>query len=45
MILKTGWTQEQYLNQPDFLIERIIILLNAESEVIKAKLKEAQRGQ
>ena len=38
-LLKTGWTYQQYLDTPDEIVEKMLILMEAEVEIIKAETK------
>ena len=41
-LLRTQWTHQDYESAPDDLINRMIMLMNAEAEVSKEHLQEAQ---
>ena len=39
LLLKTFWTYQEFLEQPDWLVEDMLLLLNAEAEHMKSQLK------
>jgi hypothetical protein len=41
-IVRTGWTWDEYLNAPAELISKMIILMNAEAEAMRAKMMESE---
>lgn len=40
-ILRTNWTWDEYMEAPAELIEKMVILMNAESEATRFKMMEA----
>ena len=41
-LLKLQWTHEEYEAAPDALVRRMIMLMNAEAEVSKAQMQDAE---
>lgn len=43
-LLRTGWTWSEYEATPDSVVEHMRVLLRAEAEVTKERLREAEHG-
>lgn len=41
-LIKSGWTYDEYLEAPQEVITKMVILWNAEAEVTRARMNEAK---
>lgn len=43
-LLRTGWTWQQLMDTPQDVVSKMILLINAEAEVSKARAEQGSQG-